>query len=106
MAGHRSTDTTSRRLEQLAGARGGAKHAAGRGDVPTLVVMLRRDCKANARLNLVAENEREQELRPADLRELGKRQQRRRHWRCRMDHGAQMRVAEIVDIGRGRVEKG
>ena len=68
--------------------------------------MLRRNRQTNARLHLIAEDEGKQQLRPAHLAQLGEREQRRGHRRGRMDHGAQMRVTEIMDIGRCRVEEG
>src|SRR6185312_10584979 len=42
--------------EQLAGSGGGAEHAAGRGDVPALVVVVWRDRKPDTGLHLVAED--------------------------------------------------
>ena len=56
--------------------------------------------------DLVAEDEGEQQIGPAHLAQFGERKQRRRHRRGRMDHGAQMRVAEIMDIGGGGIEEG
>ena len=92
--------------KQLAGGSRRAEHAASRGDVPALVVVLRRDRKPDACLDLVADHQGEQSVFPAHLPELRKREQRRRDRRGRMDHGAQMGVAEIVDIGGRGVEKG
>ena len=67
--------------------------------------MARRDRKPDAGLNLVAEDEGEQQIRPAHLPQFGQRQQRRRHRRGRMDHGAHMGVAEIMDVGAGGIEE-
>ena len=67
--------------------------------------MARRDRKADAGLDFIAEDEAEQQLAATHLLQLGERQQRRRHRRGRMDHGAQMGVAEVVDIGAGGVEE-
>ena len=68
--------------------------------------MLGRDGKADAAFDLLPDREAEQQVAPADAPQFGERQQRRRNRRGRMDHGAQMGVAEVVDIGAGGVEEG
>jgi hypothetical protein len=91
--------------EQLATGSRRAEHAAGRGDVPALIIVLRRDREPDASLHLLAEDEGEQQIRPAHPAQLGQREHRGRHRRSRMDHSAQMGVAEIMDIGGGGVEE-
>jgi tripartite-type tricarboxylate transporter receptor subunit TctC len=68
--------------------------------------MARRDRKPDAGLYLVAEDEGDQQIGSAQPPQFGERQHRRRHRRGRMNHRAQMGVAEVMDIGAGGVEKG
>jgi hypothetical protein len=68
--------------------------------------MVGRDRQADAGLYLIAEDEGEQQIGPAHPPQFGERQQRRRHWCGWMDHGAQVGVAEVMDIGAGGVEEG
>jgi type II secretory ATPase GspE/PulE/Tfp pilus assembly ATPase PilB-like protein len=68
--------------------------------------MARRDRKADARLHLVAKDEREQQLGSAHPLQLSQRQQCG-CYRCgRMDHRGQMGVAEVMDVGAGGIEEG
>jgi hypothetical protein len=96
-----------RRVEtkQLRARRGGAENAARRGDVPTRVVMLRRDGVADTAFDFDAEDERVQQLRAHCPRVLGERNHGGRHGNRGMDHRAQMRVVEIEYVGAQRVER-
>ena len=91
---------------QLSAACGSAEHAAGRGDVPSPVIMAGRDREPDAGLYLIAEDKGQQQIGPAQPPQFGERENGRCHRRGRMNHGAQMGVAEIMDIGAGGIEEG
>ena len=92
--------------EQPAGRRRRAEHAAARGDVPApRAVVRRRDRIADPARDLDADRERIEQIDAAHALQLRQRVERRHDRRGRMDHGRQMGVAEVVDIGAGRVEK-
>jgi hypothetical protein len=68
--------------------------------------MTRRDRAADAALDLEAQREGQEQVRPADAADLGESQQRRRQRRSRVDDRRQMGVAIVEDVGPCRVQEG
>jgi hypothetical protein len=68
--------------------------------------MRRRDRIADPARHLDADRKRIEQIGTAHALQLGHRIKRRHDRRGRMDHRRQVCVAEVVDVGAGRIEKG
>ncbi len=91
--------------EELARGGGGAEHSAGAADVPAALVMPWRNGVADAAFGLDAENECVQQVLARCGPLLGEGEQRRRDRRARVDHGGEVRVVEVQNVGAHRVDE-
>src|SRR5215510_1785139 len=91
--------------EQLARRRGGADHAADASDMPAAAVVVRCDGIPDPALDLDAENQRVKKVAAAKTLPFDEREHRQDD-RCRkVNHGRQMSVVEVEDIGHRGIDE-
>ena len=94
-----------RQAKQLAAGRRRAEYPAGRCDVPTARVMSRRDGAADTALDFHSQDERGQDVAAGQLVRFSERQCSSCNRRRRMNDRFRMRVVEIEQVCRDRIDE-